>query len=186
MEEQPNRKIQQYKVGATANGNPMEFTVEATTGTRAVAEARRQAKKDGLQRITVNYVRPIRESDYEDRTDYTTSPDQLGGPHASTGITILQADELPNNKTPSLSLEEINRRIKEMWGRMVVFTPIPEEPPLKAYEQAGHIFLDDGLSGRAQLESLAPMELAMMFYEWATYTGYCSEDFDNFLEICCS
>ena len=74
-----------YRVGTTANGHRVEFTVEATTGEKAVAEARRQARKDGLQRITVNYVSVIPDTDNEDNPDYTVSQEQQGGPYSSTG-----------------------------------------------------------------------------------------------------
>ena len=66
----------------------------------------------------------------------------------------------------------------------MVFVPRPDDSPLRAYEQDGRVFLDDGVSGRQELVARTPMELVMMLYEWATYVGYCSEDFDDFVDQC--
>ena len=62
--------------------------------------------------------------------------------------------------------------------------PQAGESPLKAYDQDGRVFLDDGVSGRQELLAWTPMELMMMLYEWATYVGYCSDDFDVFVQDC--
>ena len=79
---------------------------------------------------------------------------------------------------------EINGRIENVWERMHVFVPKPDESPLKAHEQDGRCFLDDGLSGRQELLGRSPVELMLMMYEWATYAGYFSDDFNEFVENC--
>lgn len=45
-----------YKVIATHKGQTVEFTTEATTAPKAVLEARRIAKAQGMGRITVNSI----------------------------------------------------------------------------------------------------------------------------------
>ncbi len=69
---------------------------------------------------------------------------------------------------------------------MRLFVSEPQEPPLRVYELGGKIYLDDGANGRSELVSPTQIELAMFLYDWATYTGYCSEDFDDFIQQCWS
>ena len=55
---------------------------------------------------------------------------------------------------------------------------------LKAYEQGGRLFLDDGVSARQELLSRSPIDLVMMLYEWVTYAGDFSGDFEDFVQNC--
>ena len=174
-----------YKVGATYRGNHVVFTVEASTGPKAVAEARRQAKAQGMQFITVNYVRPVEQTIIRHGTEYGAPLTALGGTYNPSDTGIIHAGETTAGEGESvMSVDDINRRIRDVWERMVLFVPRPDGSPLKAYEQDGRIFLDDGESGRQELVARTPMELVMMLYEWATYAGYCSEDFDDFVDQC--
>ena len=173
-----------YRVGTTYRGERVVFTVEATTGPKAAAEARRQARAQGMQPITVNYVRPV------ERTIFRYSPD-CGAPLTALGDSCnllyegaVHAGETPGVPGTKLSVDEIKDRIRDVWERMVVFVPRPDEPPLKAYRQDGRVFLDDGINGRQELLDQSPMELVTMLYEWATYVGYSSDDFEDFVEIC--
>ena len=179
-----NQGVRMYRVGATYRGERVVFTVEATTGPKAAAEARRQARAQGMQSITVNYVKPV------ERTIFRYSPDcgppltALGDSHNPPDIGAVHAGETPNVQGTKLSVDEINDRIRDVWERMVVFVPRPDEPPLKAYQQDGRVFLDDGVNGRQELLNRSPMELVTMMYEWATYVGYSSDDFEDFVDIC--
>ena len=162
----------------------MAFTAEATTGSKAAAEARRQAKAQGMQSIMVSYVKPVEQTIFRYDPDYGAPLTTLGGSCNPLDMGTMYAGETPGIEETTLSVDEINKRIREVWERMVVFLPRPDEPPLKAYEQDGRVFLDDGVNGRQELLTRSPLELVMMLYEWATYVGYCSDDFDDFVEIC--
>ena len=179
-----NQEISKYKVGATYRGKSIVFTVEATTGTKAVAEARRQAKTQGMQSIMVSCVKPVERTIFRYGPDYGAPLTTLGGSCNPPDMGAMHAGETPGIEETTLSVDEINNRIRDVWERMVVFIPRPDEPPLKAYEQDGRAFLDDGVNGRQELLTRSPLELVMMLYEWATYVGYCSDDFDDFVEIC--
>ena len=137
-----------------------------------------------MQFILVNYVRPRERTVIRYSTDYGAPLTALGGITDPQYAGNMHAGKFPQAKETTLSLAEINSRIRDVWNRMVVFAPRPDEPPLKAYEQDGRVFLDDGVSGRQELLERAPMELVMMLYEWATYVGYSSDDFDDFAEQC--
>ena len=181
MENQEPRK---YKVTATHRRKRVIFTVEATTGSKTVAEARRQAKAQGVKFMVVNSIEPAEGTTIRYAADYGAPLTALGGTYDPSATGAIYAGETPHAEDVTLSLEEINVRIRDVWERMVVFIPRPDEPPLKAYEQDGRVFLDDGVSGRQELFSGSPMELVMMLYDWATYVGYCSEDFDAFVGQC--
>ena len=173
-----------FRVIATYRRNSVVFIVEATTGTKAVAEARRQAKTRGMKFIMVNSVKPVEQTVIRYSPEYGAPLTALGDPYIPSDIGVSYAGEAPCGEVGLLSLDEINDRIGNMWERMLVFVPRPDASPLKAYEQDGRFFLDDGSSGRQELLSRSPMELALMIYEWATYSGYCSDDFDVFVENC--
>ena len=179
-----HQEIHLYRVGATYRGKSVVFTAEATTGSKAVAEARRQAKAQGMQFITVNYVRSVEQTIIRYGTDYGAPLTALGGTYNPSDTGIIHAGETTVGEGEALSVGEINDRIRKVWEQMIVFVPRPEESPLKAYEQDGRVFLDDGVSGRQELLARTPMELVMMLYEWVTYVGYCSEDFDDFVDQC--
>ena len=74
-----HQEIYLYRVGATYRGKSVVFTAEATTGAKAVAEARRQAKAQGMQFITVNYVRPVGQTIIRYGTEYGAPLTALGG-----------------------------------------------------------------------------------------------------------
>ena len=179
-----NRETRQYRVGATYQGEQVVFTVEATSGTKAVAEARQQARTQSMKFIMVNYVKPAERTIVRYGTDHGPPLTALGGTCNLPGTEAIYAGETHQVEELTLSVGEINDHIRNVWNRMVVFVPRPEEPLLKAYEQDGSVFLDDGVSGRQELLSRSPMELVMMLYEWATYVGYCSDDFGVFVENC--
>lgn len=178
------RETQTFIVGATAKGRRLEFTVKATTGTKAVAEARLKAKARGIPRIMVNYVRPVNETVFRYVPDYEDAPNEMGGTYNPADFQPLHAGQTPSSEVPTLSFEEIQNLIKTMWERLVVFVPKPDVPPLIGYQQGDRLFLDDGTSGRVEISNSSIMDLVMLFYDWATYTGWCSEDFDDFLEMC--
>ena len=173
-----------FRVGATAKGRRLEFTVTATTGTKAVAEARLKAKAQGIPRIMVNYVRPVNDLVFTYAPDYEDAPTEMGGTYNPADFQPLHAGQTPSSEVPTLSFEETPKLIKTMWERLVVFVPKPEVPPLIAYQQGDRLFLDDGISGRVEISNSSIMDLVMLFYDWVTYTGWCSEDFDDFLEMC--
>ena len=177
-------ETRQYQVGATFQGEQVVFKVEATSGTKAVHEARRLARTQGMRFISVQYVKPKERTIVRYGMDYAPPLIALGGTCQFAGTEEIHAGETHKVEETTLSVGEINDHIGNVWNQMVVFSPRPEEPPLKAYEQDGHIFLDDGVSGRQELLMRTPMELIMMLYDWATYTGYCSDDFDVFVENC--
>ena len=181
MKNQENRR---YRVVATYRGEHVAFTVEATTGSKAVAEARRQAKAKGMQFIMVDWVKPVERTVVKSGTGYGPPLAALGGTYNPLETGFMYAGEAPGTEETTLCLEEINNRIRDVWERMVVFVPRPDEPPLKAYGLDGRVFLDDGASGRQELLERTPKELAMVLYDWATYVGYCSEDFDDFVDQC--
>lgn len=181
MKNQENRR---YKVAATYRGEHVAFTVEATTGSKAVAEARRQARAKGIHFITVNWVKPVDRTVVKYDTGYGPPLAALGGTYNPLETGFIHAGETPTPQETPLALEEINGRIRDVWERMVVFAPRPNDPPLKAYDLDGRVFLDDGVSGRQELLERTPMELVMMLYDWVTYVGYCSEDFDDFVDQC--
>ena len=96
--------------------------MEATTGENAVAEARRQARKEGLGRITVNYVRIIPDTDYVHNPEYTVSQEQQEGPYASTGSSDFHAGEKSDeNHTVSLLLcilSSVPCSLDKFWTRL--------------------------------------------------------------------
>lgn len=177
-----DRESRRFRVKATYRGKHAIFNVEATTGRKAVAEARRQAKAQEMQFIAVNSVTPVEKTVIGYSTEYGAPLTTLGGAYSPPGTGVIYAGETSKGENMFLSLDEINYHIGTVWERMVVFVPRPDEPPLKAYEQDGRVFLDDGVSGRQELLCRSPMELMLMVYEWSTYAGYCSEDFDVFVE----
>ena len=124
----------------------------------------------------VNYVRPMERTVIRYSTDYGAPLTALGGTSDLSDTVAMPAGELPATGETLPTVAEVNSRIGDMWAKMVTFVPRPEESPLKAYEQDGRVFLDDGVSGRQELLARTPMEL-MMMYEWATYVGHCSDDF---------
>ena len=162
----------------------MIFKVEATTGSKAVAEARRQARVRGMQFIMVNSVTPVEKTVIKYSSEYGTPLTTPGGSDVSQDTGAIYAGEVSMGEQELLSLDEINDRIETVWERMVVFVPRPDDPPLKAYEQDGRVFLDDGISGRQELLSQTPTELMLMLYDWASYVGYYSDDFDVFVDEC--
>ena len=173
-----------FRVIATYQRNRVVFNVEATTGTKAVAEARRQAKTRGMKFIMVNSVRPVEQTVISHSAEFGAPLTSLGGSYIPPDTGVSYAGEPSCGRVGFLSLDEINDRIGKVWEHMQVFVPRPDESPLKAYELEGRFFLDDGLSGRQELLSRSSVELVLMIYEWATYTGYCSDDFDVFVENC--
>ena len=147
----------------------MIFDVEATTGSKAVAEARHQAKACGMQFIQINSVTPAEKTVIRYSSEYGAPLTTLGGSYSPPDTGIIYSGEASIGEQEMLSLDEINDRIGTVWGRMVVLVPKPDEPPLKAYEQGGRVFLDDGVSGRQELLWRSPMELVSMApRNWAT------------------
>ena len=53
-----------------------------------------------------------------------------------------------------------------------------------SFASAGAGFRNKQACGGRELVERTPMELVMMLYDWATYVGYSSEDFDDFVEQC--
>ena len=173
-----------FRVGVTTKGRRLEFMVKATTGTKAVSEARLKAKDEGIPRIIVNYVRPVNDTVFRYVPDYEDAPTELGGTYNPTDFQSLHAGQTPSSEVPTISLEETKKLIKIMWERLVVFVPKQELPPLIAYQQGDLLFLDDGISGRVEVSNSSIIDLVILFFDWATYTGWCSEDFDDFLGMC--
>lgn len=179
-----DRDSRHFRVKATIRGMHVIFKVEATTGSKAVAEARRQARDRGMEFIMVNSVTPVEKTVISYSSEYGAPLTTLGGSDISPDIGAIFAGEIPKRGPDFLSLDEINNRIETVWERMVVFTPRPDDPPLKAYGLDGRVFLDDGINGRQELSSHTLIELMMMLYDWATYVGYYSDDFDVFVDEC--
>ena len=179
------QKPSRYRVSATHQGESVVFNVEATTGTKAVAEARRQARLQGMKFIMVNQVTPVEPTIFRYDADSEDPLTARGGANYNPPDTgALYAGKEPGTQLTTLSLNEITDRIQTVWDRMVVFTPRPDVSPLRAYEQNGRVYLDDGISGRLELLERTSLELVMVLYEWATYTGYSSEDFGEFVQQC--
>lgn len=141
--------MSRYKVLVTHKGHSAEFTADAPTGAKAVQEARRMAKAQGMASIIVNAVRQDHLVIFENDDPRPTS--QHGR---------------------SLTLAQINAEIEVVLG----------EVPLKAYEENGRIFLGDGVNNPAQVEDPTQIGVIELLYEWAVFTGYTNEDFEDFLE----
>ena len=177
-----NRQNRRYRVGATYQGKPVVFNVVATTGPKAVAEARHQARTKGMKFIVVNYVNPVQQTIIMHGMDYGAPLTAMGGPCNISETESMYAGESSNVNTRTISVGEINDFIRRLWEWLVVFVPKPDAPPLKAYEQGGRVFLDDGVNSRQELLSRSPIDLVIMLYEWVTYTGYFSGDFEDFVQ----
>ena len=177
-------ETRQYRVEVTYNGERLVFRVTASGGPQAVKEARQLAKKHGMQRIMVNLVQPIEMVTFKYEADYAPPLLTLGGTATSFEATNAHAVDEDLTAETTLSADDVRRIIKHVWERMVVFVPKPHEPPLIAYELDGRVYLDDGISGRLELIAPTQIETVMLLYDWATYAGYCSEDYDEFIQQC--
>ena len=126
--------LNRYRVTATYKGKHLAFTVEADSGHKAQAEARRRAKVLGMNRIFVNQVGPTEKVVIKSTTNHGTPFAALGGERLNTdpGTEVAGGPVTPG--MPILSLDEINAKIAAAWDRLVCFAPRPDCPPLKAYE----------------------------------------------------
>ncbi len=143
----PNRD----RVIATYKRSRAGFTVTAPTGKKAVAEARRIAKAQGMGRIQVNRVEMLDDFTITHNPFFDAPLTMLGGNCQETDTGITYAERTFADVVPTLSVTELNAKIENVWNHLVSFTPRPEGPPLKAYELKGRVFIDDGLSGRQEL-----------------------------------
>lgn len=174
----PNR----YRVVATYKQNRVGFTVTASTSRKAVAEARSISKAQGMSRIQVNYVKKLDDFVIVYHPFFDAPLTMLGGVCQDVDKEITYAERTSSDVVPTFSLAELNAKIENVWNHLVSFTPRPDRPPLRAYKLNGRIFVDDGFSGRQELYNRSPFELAMLLYDWVTYAGYYSDDFEQFVK----
>ena len=169
--------MDQYKIIATHGRTRVVFVVEAKNGRQATAQARREAKASGMNRILVNSVKKLDEVVVEFAPLYEAPLTALGGTCDNTDWNTVCAGMARAQSVPALSVDQLNAKIEDIWGRFF-FSPRPERPPLMAYELAGRVFVDDGVSGRQELYERSLFELAMLLYEWSVYVGCYSDEFD--------
>ena len=171
-----------YSVSYTYRGRKMQFRVDAASGAAAVTEVRRLAKAQGMNRIFVNQVRQLAKIVVEYKPTFATPLTELGGNDLNLNQYRNQAGASRPIDGLCMYIAEINAKIESVWANFAGFVSIPDSPPLKAYELGGRMFLDDGVSGRQELFDRSPFEVALLMYEWATYTGYICDDLDVFVE----
>ena len=177
-------ELQRYRITFTYKGRRLGFTVEARDGTKAEAEARRRSKALGMNRVLCNSVRSLDKFVFKSTTNYGAPLEVLGGDSPNTNWANEFAGIAATSGMPVLSLHEINGKIAAAWDHLVCFKATPNNPPLIAYELGGRMFLDDGCSGRQELRDRSLFEVVMWLYEWMTYAGYTSNNFEDFIEEC--
>ncbi len=148
-------EVEHYKVLATYNGQSINFTVAASSSGRAVAESRRMAKAQGMNRIFVNSVRFVDEDELYFELLCTTFLEGRG----------IHADHV-------MSLEEIDSEIRYFLG---------DDVTLKVIEENGELLLDDGPNGRESVQGISALELIGLLYGWATFVGLTSLGFSEYL-----
>ena len=177
-------ELQRYRITFTYKGRRLGFTVEARNGAKAEAEARRRSKALGMNRVFVNSVQCLDKFVFKSTTNYGAPLEALGGDCPDTNWATGFSGSSTTPGMPLLSLDEINGKIATAWDCLVCFKATPNKPPLIAYELGGRVFLDDGCSGRQELLNRSPFEIVMWLYEWMTYAGYTSNNFEDFIEEC--
>ena len=174
--------MNRYKIFATYKRKRVVFVASAATGAKAVAQARRMAKSQGMNHIFVNFVRLLDKVVVEYTPFHDAPLAALGGTCDNVDWGTMYAGMAPTWEVYALSVDNLNAKIESVWNRLICFAPRPDRPPLKAYEFGGKAFVDDGVSGRQELYERSPYELAMLVYDWLIYAGYYSDDLEQFIK----
>ena len=168
-----------FQVNTTHHGRPFTIRVTAPNSKKAVAQARLEARRQGMERIMVRRVDETPRRSIQHQAEYGDALMEMGGPAGDPAPQAGAAQTLP-----PLTLPEVREMIGQMWDRTISFAPRDDRCPLVATETGSRIFLQDGASPRAELMERSRMELMVTLYEWAVHVGLTSNDLEEFLEEC--